>query len=245
MTHYELTQAATRICGHGPGTCCGCARKTPSPAIAAYLARRGRVRAGIEYNKPYSGGDVRWLIGCRWVEQPGNGMREVGKAHELSRKHNDVSVRIDHKGWYLDNGHNETTCGIVYQLPSRGGKLLFVPAVADTWSGGDGALCDFGDIKDNLDDAVRASDRLAELYAEDARDGDAKSLAEQQIEGLTEEIETAGQELGELLAGMRGETFPDMVSAALRQQVADKKRRICKLAKRRKELRENYWLAVA
>lgn len=79
-----------------------------------------------------------------WVERPADiGLRFVGYADKI------VSLR--HTGWYTDpEGERETLRGVVYQLPGRNGKPLFVAGHDNTDNGaadsGGPALIDFGTL---------------------------------------------------------------------------------------------------
>lgn len=230
MTHYDLTKLATRLCEHGKNVCCMCPRKTPSPTVAAYLAKaKRRYPDAVEYN-PASDGK-------RWVEHPANGLRFVGKVHDLYRR-DDVSARVNHHGWFIDSDQNETVCGVVYQLPARDGKPRFIYGVNDPWN--DAAWLDF-DYTDDINDAIRWADRMAERYAEDAREADEKDQAEQRVEAIAEEIKDLRTARRELLTEIKQNCGKleglAQIRAVLRAAVEGNKAECRTLAKERDELK--------
>src|SRR5690348_4923271 len=105
MTHYELTQCATRECEHGKGTVCGCSRKAPSANVQAYLDRaKSRLRSGVSYNPEWTP-DYNKTEHFRFVENPTDGLRLVGKVHDIE------DSPIDHRGWYTDPHHDVSRDG--------------------------------------------------------------------------------------------------------------------------------------
>jgi hypothetical protein len=203
MTHYYLTQLATRICGHGKGTCCGCPRKEASPAVANYLKRaKRRYPAAIAYNREYDPHESA-TSRChskrfRWVEHPGAGLRFVGKVHEIrgfGEGNQPYFHRplIDHTGWFMDSYHDSLAWGVVYQLPaSKAGESRYVPGICDTnndTDGNDGAILDFHSITSDLTDAIRWADSMAERYAEDEREYQIRESARVRIEECAKEIQ--------------------------------------------------------
>ncbi len=108
---------------------------------------------------------------CVWMESPGDYMRTVGAAHDIARRE---GWRLDHKGWYCDDDGmtGETIHGIVYQLPAaKDHKPRYMIGASDPCNEG-AALVAWG-FYDDLREAMRASDSLAESVAEERRDSDA------------------------------------------------------------------------
>lgn len=150
--------------------------------------------------------------GGRWIERPDMaGLRFVGFSDDL--------VGVDHNGWYTSadyDGDGEVMRGCVYQLPSRGGRPLFVeayqvgsesrsrgftdtatdtaddhkrPAViylAERHLGAAGGYSFDADSDQACRDAARGADREAELSADSEREW--------------READSAGVRAGEYLA---------------------------------------------
>lgn len=242
MTHYHLTHLATRKCEHGQNTVCTCERKPVSAAVQAYLDKaKSRLREGILYNpewKPEHSNNR-----YRWIEHPTRGLRLKGSAHELARAE---GQRLDHTGYYTDSFQSETVHGEVYQLPGKDGEPRYVPAVNDP--NNDGAILDFHSVTSDLMDAVRWSDSMAEYYAEDCREGEAKDTAEQRVSEIKAEIEDTIAEVRALCTELRANcdklTGLDKVKAAIRAEVLGARRKIHALRKEQRKIEDNYWEAV-
>lgn len=176
--YTPLSQLPERF-QHGPHT----------KQMADYLSRRWSAHSydwfrrskGIEYNRPWTP-ENRKGERYRWIEHPSDGLRFVGKAHEI-------------------NFQDETVCGEVYQMPSRDGQERYIPAVSDPNS--DGAILSFPDATDDLLQAIRKADSMAEWYAEDEREYQAKDAAERRIEEIGEEIKTARETFKALAKELR------------------------------------------
>ncbi len=173
MRHFQIIDKVTR---------------PHSKLMAAYLRRKKGSEESIAYNRQ------RDEDGTLFIENPENGLRYLGKCHEVARKED---FRFDCQGWYLDEYCDETVCGGVYMLPHG----RYVPATIDPW--GNGACLDFSDIKDNARDAVYAADRLAELYAEKEREYRRVLKIEERVEEIASEIKQARQACRELCANIR------------------------------------------
>ncbi|MGJ4951846.1 hypothetical protein [Bradyrhizobium sp. HKCCYLS20291] len=96
---------------------------------------------------------------CRWVESPEQyGLRFVGYADIIAPR----SVR--HTGWFIDDdGAGEKARGVVFRLPSRNGRALFVAGIADPYNIGP-AIVPFESTEDETTAAIWA-DHLADRYA--------------------------------------------------------------------------------
>lgn len=218
--------------------------------------------------------DARYLNGWRWIENPEAGyahagLRFVGKAHDVRGSGNGNLPYFDrsltnHTGWFIDNFQDATVCGLVYQLPARpkyelklrrgkltnvrtGSESVYVPGVSDAY-GNDGALLDFHSATSDLKDAVRASDRMAEIYAEHEREYQAKESAECRIADIADEIKTLRESRRSLLRELRANCakFSGLteVRSALRARVAEFKAECRELAKERDKLRDDFWSVV-
>lgn len=179
--------------------------------------------------------------GFRWIENVSCGLRLVGKAHDI--------IRLDHTGWYI-NSFYETCYGIVYQLPARNGKTQFVPAVSDPWNA-DCALVDFSQIEDEKESAASRADSMAESYAEECRENDAKAQAEGETECLQAEIKEERKTILSLCLELKAarrvlrdcEAFKTL-NTAIREKISNSLSDIRKHRERIEALANNYWLAV-
>jgi hypothetical protein len=108
----------------------------------------------------------------RWHESPTDHLREVGFADTIAIR------TIRHKGWYISDIHqDETTRGIVFRLPNNRG---FVAGCTDPFKDGP-CILEIESIEDEIGAALRA-DRIAQLYAEQCKEDEAKFEAEQKAE---------------------------------------------------------------
>jgi len=107
----------------------------------------------------------------RWHESPTDHFRIVGFADEIARR------TVKHKGWYVDDGFNDTTRGIVFRLPNNRG---FVAGCTDPHNDGP-CILELETIEDKRSAAFRA-DRIAQLYGETCVEDELKFQAEQERE---------------------------------------------------------------
>lgn len=167
--------------------------------------------------------------GERWLEwaTSSRAIRFVGYADEIAGR------GIDHKGWFLDDdgAQGETYRGAVWQLPSRGGRPVYVPGYVENISGQEGGRLDFsnlqfGDVGGEGDsakrDAAHAGDSLAERDAERARDYNRAYMAGSLYAQALEEAQAAKVELRQLLKDRR-----DMRAQA--QGAGEAAMRICRV----------------
>lgn len=172
------------------------------------------------------------------------GWRDLGDCHDVAR--GEGSRCVEHTGWYADHYYHALIIGRVLQLPARNGRPQYVPAVyCDEW---DGVTIHLGDICDSKIDAAMRADHLAELWAEECREDDARQAAESESEELLSEIKQTRQEALALLREMRplrkaGDGSPAICNAlrarleTLLEDIRTNRDRIAALS-------ENYWLAV-
>lgn len=209
MRHYQITERITRPYSKG---------------MDALLKRKKQSEVSITYNRqPDSDGTL-------FVENPENGLRFIGKCHEVARKE---GRRFDSMGWYLDECCDETVQGGVFMLPHG----RYIPATLDPW--GNGASLDFSDIKDNAMDAVYAADRLAERYAEVEREYQRVESAKMRVEDITAEIKDAYAACRDLCNEIRASGVEQVavVRKLIRREVCAMRRDLRKLYKERDELR--------
>ncbi len=109
------------------------------------------------------------------------GLREVGDAHDI--------ISLSHTGWYCDVWRDGLIRGCVFQLPSRDGTPIYIPATYCTdW---DGVTLYPLDWYDEKEDAARAANSIAERDSEESREASLQDLVEQRIQSAREEIDEA------------------------------------------------------
>lgn len=116
----------------------------------------------------------------------------------------DEITRLNYSGWYTDCDGCETARGLVVALPR--GRFL----AGYHWSD-NGERVYFSDIYDCEDDAARAADSEAELFAEKCRDDDYQY---QQARKLEDEIEDNFSRLRECLALRNRDCFAHLRNEA-------------------------------
>lgn len=189
------------------------------------------------------GGGTQQLYGyeIRWVENVSLGLRLVGFADEITR---DRGRRIDHNGWYIhdDGVPGDVYRGVVYQLPSRNGKELYVHGYADP-NNDDCALLCF-DYSDNKTDAAHHADRFAEIFAEHERDYQRASSARCRYDELASEINDMRREALDIGEEMREAKRANMkaptICATLRDKIMSLYRAIQKARKERAQLLDDF-----
>ncbi len=114
---------------------------------------------------------------CVWDESPE--LRNAGFADEV--------VNLRHKGWFVsEEFQDEVARGVVFLLPH--GK--FLAGIADPFNDGPHMLA--LETYSSKEDAARAADHIAEVYAGDCRDSDREARLELETqEALQEESERA------------------------------------------------------
>ena len=179
-------------------------RAGPNPAIEAIAAARNDVAAGkarfqqsYGWNPPF---ETRGAKAMRWIEKPSEcGLRFVGYASDL--------VDLRHTGWYVDNDQFDTAHGVVFQLPARHGKPLFVAGYDDPNNGaanaGGPVALDFGDTTDDQATAARWADRIAEWHAESEREYQAAYSAGDRWAEIGEEIKQVRGEIRAAISQFR------------------------------------------
>jgi hypothetical protein len=158
-------------------------------------------KPGIVYGPEYRPDYAKYKR-LRWCENVSDGLRLVGLAHEVAKRE---GMRFDHTGWYMDEFHDgELAVGVIYQLPARGGVPQYVFGMADPYNH-DCALLNFHYITDDLLDAIRYSDSMAERYAEAEREYQEQERARveaeerEEQERLEAEVETQHELESEVL----------------------------------------------
>lgn len=161
----------------------------------------------------------------RWIEKPAAcGLRFVGYADKINR--------LDHTGWYSDNDQSSTIRGVVFQMPGRNGKPLFVPGYDNADNGAadnGGPVClSFEDVTegegvefiksphgnywtyesnpakhDGARTAAGIADQLAQWCAESEREYQAALQAGGRFAELGAEIESVRATVKALLAERR------------------------------------------
>lgn len=213
---------------------------------ALHNARTGSAHVGQFAPVAHGAYNPATSDGYRWVESADDaGLRFVGFADELCRS-------IDHKGWFTDEFQDGTLRGVVYQLPARKGRALYVGGYADAWNKG-AALLDFSRVEygeiggaewaddgDAQKEAARIGDGMAETAAEDEREYQQAWQAGNEYADLGEEARSLRQRAREVIQQGRGLELPSAVCKALRDSLRRELDRIEFIRERRHELRTDY-----
>lgn len=206
-------------------------------------ATRQRIRGHYSpYNKPFA---VYGENQARWIEDTEEaGLRLVGYVTEFRD-----STRFRPKpslGWYSTNFQDVTLYPVGYRLPSRKGAQRFVYGYADPCNEGAALLC--FDPCDSEDDAQRWACAFTKRAAEEHREEDAKYQAEQQIEGIVEELGEIRRRVlalcSELKTACKALADKPAIVATLRAALKSEMRERESLFRRRAKLQKDYWLAV-
>lgn len=209
--------------------------------------------ATSENGRPLCGG------GCRWVENASHGLRIIGAAHEIhpGYRHNSPV------GWYVESFCDKTTVAHVIALPGRNGTPIFCPATSDPWNP-DSFLINFsaaysgeretrsyyqcsgpsidGASGQALRDCANAAQRLAERFAEDCREDDARRSAEEDIKEAQESIRGARAAHSALAPAAKYLSGPPL--AAVKSELARFRADVRQARKIIAKRRDNYWSAV-
>lgn len=113
----------------------------------------------------------------------GTELRLVGFCDQITKR------LIDHQGWFVDEYQNQGTIrGLVYRLPARKGKELFI--VGYYWNENDSYVLCYDKVYDDVNDAAYAADDKAKNYSKIIREDNLKFDAEQRIETLLEKMQS-------------------------------------------------------
>lgn len=171
-----------------------------------------------------------------WCERPGDYMRLVGFADEIAK--------LGHRGWYThdDGDPDEILRGVVYQLPSRKGKLQFMYGYADPNNDGAARLSET--IADDKDDAARWADSVAEYAAEEECDYNRAWQAGRRFDEAGEEVKTLRGEclalIRETKAACDALTNYTAIKATIRSEIASYVNQIRELREERAKLEDDY-----
>jgi hypothetical protein len=146
----------------------------------------------------------------RWIENAESMMRKVGFADK-------ICTSIDHRGWYADDDCDQIIRGVVYQLPTRGGKLQFAYGYADPIN--DGAACLSCDLTDDKDSAARWADAIAERVAEAERDYQAAWRAGRAFDDLGDSVKTMRAECLDLIGEAKALRSALCATVAVKQTI--------------------------
>jgi len=191
------------------------------------------------WNPPFT---ARGAKAMRWLEKPAEcGLRFVGYASDLAG--------LRHDGWYVDNGQSSIVRGVVFQLPARYGKPLFVAGYDDADNGeanaGGPVALDFGDTTDDQNTAARWADQIAEWHAESEREYQAACAAGNRWAEIGQEIKQVRGEIRAAISQFRkarafvgeaaGATY-DRLCQIIRSDVADDLKTVRELRASREKL---------
>jgi hypothetical protein len=161
---------------------------------------------GYVYNPPSEGTQIRWIEDTEKA-----GLRFMGYADDI--------INLRHTGWMTDpyGDTDEVIRGAVWQLPARHGFPQYVAGYCDPCNEG-AARIDFDVIdgprggedggamygtSDELAQAARYADGLAEHTAEDEREYRAKDYAEQRAGELRDEAAELRADLCDIIRSQR------------------------------------------
>lgn len=166
-------------------------------------------------------------------------------------------IRLDHTGWFADNEQFTLIRGAVvsvrnpHALNDDGEHKVYFPAIYYT----ENTRRNPGEVLsatvydrpcDSKEEAARIADSYAESEAEDAREGDAKYQAEQQIEDSRAEIHDLNKEALPLIREIKA--HPQGYAAPVCSTIREKLGRILAdrehLFNRIERLTDDYWTAV-
>ena len=186
------------------------------PAVALANARQDVAKGKNRYvpgptecGKPFA---AYGETGMRWVENAGRIMRKVGFADDI--------INLRHKGWYADDNCDETIRGVVYQLPTRNGKLQFAYGYADPIN--DGAACLSFDLIDDKDTAAHWADGIAEREAEEQRDYNTAWQAGRQYDDLGDNVKAMRAECLDLIGEAKGLRDTLCATTAVKQTIVQR-----------------------
>jgi hypothetical protein len=189
-------------------------------------------------------GGADWKIGrdsvffCEW---PDAYMRRVGFVDEIPNESRMRGKMVDHKGWYLEDDYSgEVARGVVFQLPAHKGKCRYLSAIADPHNDGP-AILSLG-LFDELSEAARNADQLAERYAETERDYNRAWQAGQRYSELGADIAEHRSDCLALIREIKaqGAAFGPAICSTLRAHVESHLRDIGKARSKRAELVSEY-----
>jgi hypothetical protein len=239
-----------------------------SPSRCLQIARDDVARGAAFYPpadlRPGAAGER----GGRWCASPeALGFRLVGFADECGGRH---FRRVEHSGWYL-SPHGDDSAGLargaVYQLPSRGGRSVYVEALR-TGESGDSGWQDMGesgsamlflnclhygepggrdcDTEPAMLDAASGADQEARFYAEREREWQeahaaGRDCAEADATATSERAEARRlvRELRDVRRELNGRPFPTLC-AALRSAIRLHLERACTAREKAADLRRDW-----
>jgi hypothetical protein len=128
----------------------------------------------------------------RWIETPSELWRFTGTAYDIAR--GEGYGRDYPRGWYTrHDDYDETTSGVVYQLPARNGVPQYIAGYSDP--NDNGADLSFDETFEDKMEAARAANRLAELMAEESRAYDEAWQAGNRFADLGREVQELRRDL--------------------------------------------------
>lgn len=234
------------------------ARPSPLPAWDALNRAREYALNGESKFPPHGGAfgaPFKSGASClRWTENPeDNGLRFVGYADEIGRKAGNWRT-FEASGFYLepDGVGGETARGVVYQLPARDGRAVYVAGVQTSYDK-TGAALQFGllyygepggsesfGVADDALDAARDAYGMAESYAEEARDYSEASGARLEFNEKREEARTLAREGIELARELKRGGNSEVARRAMAERLDGIRGEVREAFARRRELESIY-----
>lgn len=222
------------------------------PATLALRMARDDIAAG---RKRYGAKDAAvavapWKVGSTEVRTLEGynalGLRFVGWCDELAPR------LVEHRGWFTrSDDFGEVARGAVFLLPGKDGRARAVPGFVECENGkpindetATIALSSIHDIEPDsyspdYHDAIIAADRLAERYAEDAREYDTAWQAGSRHADNMEQIAKARAEARKVAAAARDNVKNNpVICATLRDKVRELREHIRELCDENEKLRD-------
>lgn len=113
-------------------------------------------------------------------------------------------ISLRYEGWYVDGEiEDETTRGVVFQIPARNGVVHFMWGYSDPYNDTIFILED--DYCDNEKDAARYGDRMAEIYAETCRNDAELFHAANRVVSLTNSLGNGREEIREVIRAIKAD----------------------------------------
>lgn len=239
-------------------------RKNGMSASRAYTEAKNRHAAGVEWWNIPARGAIEYnqasADGARWVEHAATGLRLVGFADEVATRNYNYAYGVDHKGWYTDeDGARGTLRGIVYQLPARKGKPVYIIGYTESenfeetggarldfsslYYGEKGGVAEGASYDSDARNAARHADKMAESAAEKEREYNEAYDAGRDYEYLGEQLSSERKATLELIRDMKAQRARGATPAicnALAGVIKSSLREIARLKEKRAQLVDDF-----
>lgn len=111
-----------------------------------------------------------------WFEKPESCFRFVGATSDIARREGWYLRHWQTIGFYVNSDTGETCRPVVYQMVAKRGATRYLAGISDAYNGNDDgsgpAMLCLDTVYTELRDAANEALRIAELYADEAREYD-------------------------------------------------------------------------